>query len=101
MPKCFKCEKEIECAYILLPPADSSESIPHTNDDTWNAPAGAVSFEGGHNFGSTIYDALIDGITVEIIVCDDCLKAAGDDRKKERNKHAKKTHQSGEHHTSQ
>ena len=97
MPKCFKCEKDIECAYILLP--NNAGCV--GNDDTWNAPAGAVSFEGGHNFGSTIYDALIDGIAVEIIVCDYCLKAAGDDRKRERNKHAKKTHQSGEHHTSQ
>ncbi len=101
MTKCFKCEKELKCAVM--------------GGDVWNAPIGAVCLEGGYNFGSAIYDALMDGMTVEIMVCDDCLKAAGDDRKKEHKRdvksslrhprweenYAKKTHQSGEHHTSE
>ncbi len=72
MPKCFKCEKDIESAI--------------RDGDAWDYPGGAVCFEGGFNFGSAIYDAMIDGIAVEILVCDGCLKAAGDDRKKEKNK---------------
>lgn len=61
MPKCFKCEKPIECAC--------------SNDDIWSMPADAVCFEGGSNFGSSIYDSMMDGIYVEIIVCDECLIA--------------------------
>jgi len=30
-------------------------------------------FRGGGNFGSGVLDALVDGIMVEIIICDTCL----------------------------
>lgn len=64
MVVCFKCEKEIETAFIGV--------------DPWDAPSG-VSFEGGWNFGSAIYDAMVDGVYVEIVICDDCLKTAKQD----------------------
>jgi len=67
MAKCFKCEKEIECAYI--------RNTDNKENDTWEMPSGAVSFEGGSNFGSTLYDSMVDGIYVEILVCDECLIA--------------------------
>lgn len=66
-PRCFKCEREISSAV-------SYEG--QTENDTWAMPSGAVTFSGGGNFGSTIYDTLLDGLSVEIIVCDECLKAA-------------------------
>lgn len=55
--RCFKCEKPIEC------------SAPQ-----WDMPGGAVVFDGGDNFGSTIYDAMQDGIMVRLLICDDCLE---------------------------
>jgi hypothetical protein len=77
MPKCFKCEKEIG-------PAIECPNVLDVGKETWNAPNGAVCFEGGNTFGSTLYDSFIDGITVEILVCDECLQAAkGTDRLRE------------------
>lgn len=67
MVKCFKCEAEIRSA-----------AGPDNKDDdrwTWDMPTG-VLFDGGSNFGSTLYDSLFDGKYVQIVVCDDCVKAA-------------------------
>lgn len=64
MPNCFKCDTEIKSAVI-----ESDEKT------IWEMPAG-VHFTGGWNFGSTIYDAFADGIQVELIICDPCLKEA-------------------------
>ncbi len=78
MTKCFKCEKEIGAAYIQEEPDPST---------SWEAPCGGVSFEGGWNFGSALYDAMMDGIYVEVVICDDCLAAAkGSDRMREMQK---------------
>lgn len=66
--KCFKCGKVIESSY------KTSEI------DGWDAPAGGVHFEGGWNYGSSIYDAMLDGIHAELVICDECLvfgKGAG------------------------
>jgi len=60
MVKCFKCDKLLDSA---------CEGI-----DAWEAPGGGVLFDGGYNFGSRIYDAMIDGIVVQIIICDECLE---------------------------
>jgi len=59
MVKCFKCEAVIESAV--------------TDGDPWETPSGGVLFEGGWNFGSGVYDAGVDGIHAEIIICDHCL----------------------------
>jgi len=61
---CFKCGAEIRAAV--------SEPREH---GVWEMPSGAVHFTGGGNFGSTRYDTLMDGVEVEILVCDECLKA--------------------------
>jgi hypothetical protein len=58
--KCFKCEKRVPCCGL--------------NDGSWECPSGAVHFDGGSNYGSTLYDAGVDGIYVELVICDDCLK---------------------------
>jgi hypothetical protein len=72
MVRCFKCEKEIKAAVV----SDDDK-------DTWEMPDG-VHFSGGWNFGSSLYDAMMDGLHVEIVVCDDCIKAAqGTDRMRE------------------
>ena len=47
----------------------------------WEMPAGAVSFDGGWNFGSQLYDAATvepDGsrVHVQLVVCDACLRDA-------------------------
>ena len=42
----------------------------------WSDTHSGVCFEGGNAFGSDLYDAASDGIYVQIIVCDDCLKVA-------------------------
>lgn len=54
---CFSCGKMISC------------------DSDLDCPSGAVVFDGGSNFGSVLYDSLMDGISVRILVCDDCLRA--------------------------
>lgn len=59
--KCFKCEKDMQ------------EAGPY---DAWEMPLGGVLFEGGWNYGSSLYDALADGIHVEVVICDDCLETA-------------------------
>lgn len=75
MVKCFKCEKEMRAAVV----AKEGEE----DQTTWEMPDG-VSFSGGWNFGSSLYDAMMDGLHVEILVCDNCIKAAqGTDRMRE------------------
>ncbi len=60
MVRCFKCKKIIKSAII--------------NSDIWEMPLNAVVFRGGYNYGSSVYDSLVDGIQVEVIICDDCLR---------------------------
>lgn len=63
---CFKCENKINSAI--------------SNITSWDAPQG-VHFTGGWNFGSSLYDAMLDGVHAEIVICDGCLsKAKGTDR---------------------
>ena len=69
MPKCFKCDKPIEAAWGCDTPEEEEKHA-------WQGPGGATLFEGGFTFGSALYDAPIDGVYVEIIVCDECLKQA-------------------------
>lgn len=51
-PRCFKCGKVLD----------------------WSTPNGVV-FSGGGNFGSELYDTMLDDILVSILICDGCLKA--------------------------
>jgi hypothetical protein len=57
--QCFKCERDIEGAGLAA----------------WETPGG-VLFEGGWNYGSTLYDAAWDGLYAQVVICDDCVKAA-------------------------
>jgi hypothetical protein len=59
--KCFKCEKEM------------STAMSGGDEETWVWPVGVV-LTGGDNFGSSIYDAAMDGIMVQVVICDNCLK---------------------------
>jgi hypothetical protein len=70
-PKCIVCSKKIKPA---------GKGI-----DTWEAPASTVIFQDAGNYGSALYDTLMDhmgnrrgsdgGIErIEILVCDECLK---------------------------
>lgn len=65
--KCFKCERELTAAVVN-----------EDNDDEaiWNCPNGGVVFSGGNNYGSSLYDSMMDGRSVSIIVCDRCLEWA-------------------------
>ena len=60
-PKCFKCERHIKCAVKTK-----------TAKDYWECPWGLV-FRGGGNYGSGHYDSMINGIVVEVLICDECL----------------------------
>jgi hypothetical protein len=64
-PKCFKCERYIKCAVKT-----------GSADDYWDCPWGLV-LRGGGNFGSTHYDSLVDGIGVDVVICDECLVKYG------------------------
>jgi len=63
LPKCFNCGRDIQAGMMT----------PSSDDDYWQMPTDAVHFEGGSSYGSQLYDALIDGITVELVICDSCL----------------------------
>lgn len=54
--KCFKCNKKIKI------------------DEYGCLITNAVRFHGGNEYGSTIFDALIDGVFAEIVICDECLE---------------------------
>ena len=60
-PFCFCCGEKIECAIR----DDSDESH-------WEMPCG-VHFTGGGNYGSTVFDALMEECNVEIVICDKCF----------------------------
>jgi len=57
---CFCCEEEIDSAA-----RDSS---------AWEMPSCGVILEGGGNYGSTVYDSMMDGIFIRLVICDNCLK---------------------------
>ena len=59
--RCFRCRK------LVLP------VIP--GGSPWDCPAGAVRLRGGNACGSALYDAAGDGVEVELLVCDACLRA--------------------------
>lgn len=74
MVKCFKCCGILKAAIAVYPNED--EAI-------WAMPNG-VHFSGGYNYGSSLYDAGVDGIHVEIIICDKCIAdAQNSDRMRE------------------
>jgi hypothetical protein len=60
-PCCFKCERPIKCGIETKDPRDY-----------WESPWG-LTMTGGTNFGSSLYDAMIDGIFVNVLICDECL----------------------------
>jgi len=79
--RCFKCGKAIE-------PAGK-------NCSPWDMPCDGVVLTGGGNYGSRIYDTLVDGVAVDLIVCDDCLtrhKALLRHHKVDRDRWARCTH---------
>jgi hypothetical protein len=80
-PTCFKCERPIRGAIAtgrLIVRKGRLVRVPlapgERRHDTWEMPDNAVHFRGGGSYGSRRYDTLMDGITVELIVCDACLK---------------------------
>lgn len=60
--RCLKCGKVIDEAM--------------SDDCPWESPENAVVFHGGLSFGSNLLDALVNGIMVKVIICDDCIKDA-------------------------
>ncbi len=77
--QCFKCEKAME------PACDATPIPPHPKGTAWDYPLNGILFEGGYNFGSRLYDAMMDGVYVEVIICDECMRSAqGTDRMRER-----------------
>lgn len=70
-PRCFKCGKRIRAA-CNTPKAWRKASW--AKELAWDMPGGAVSFDGGGNYGSVLYDTMVAGRVVTIVVCDACLK---------------------------
>lgn len=60
--KCFKCEKDI------LPRYERAIT------SVWEMPAGAIILIGGDNYGSSKFDAMMDDVFVQLLICDDCLE---------------------------
>jgi hypothetical protein len=58
--KCFKCDKDMKSAA--------------KDESPWEMASDGVIMDGGCSFGSSVYDTLVDGISVRIIICDECLK---------------------------
>lgn len=74
--RCLKCEKDITSAVGMSTSMKTGE-VHHS--DPWEAPAGAVVFDGGWNYGSTLYDSMMpvpDNVFARIVVCDGCLVKA-------------------------
>jgi len=59
MPKCIVCNKDMTAAV--------------KDESSWDCPSGGVILDGGSNFGSELYDSLMDGIGMRCIICDDCI----------------------------
>jgi len=59
-PRCIRCDKEIESAA--------------KDADPWEMALDAVLVDGGGSFGSALYDTLMDGISIRVIICDECLR---------------------------
>ncbi len=71
LPCCIVCKCGIRPAVHSI---DSKIKKHISFDDSWEMPKGAVVFSGGGSFGSTIYDTMIDGIAVKVLICDKCLR---------------------------
>lgn len=62
-PRCIKCEGYVRCTV-------RTEDL----EDYYHFPRGAV-MDGGGNFGSALYDSFFDGVAIQLLICDDCLRA--------------------------
>lgn len=62
--RCLKCDKVVDSCV--------------SGESAWDMPDESVVFHGGLSFGSNFLDALVDGVMVKIIICDDCIKMALD-----------------------
>lgn len=47
-------------------------------DTNHNYPAGALWFTSSGNYGSRLFDPITGDQQLEILICDDCVKAMGD-----------------------
>lgn len=63
--RCIVCSKVIKPAIVSPDPQEA-----------WFAAGEAVIFDGGSGYGSGMFDALVDGVLVRVVICDDCLKEA-------------------------
>ena len=64
------------CCERLIKPACKTESEEEYINMSWEMPDDAVSMDGGGSFGSSLYDSMMDGIGIEIVICDECIKKA-------------------------
>lgn len=66
-----KVPPSIPC-FVCGNPIEASVSSSHICL-AWDVPQG-VSFIGGSNFGSKHFDAAVDGIHLQIVICDECIE---------------------------
>ena len=63
---CFKCDKQLEGA---------------AGPDVVNQPYGGTVFSSRGQYGSTVFDPVISGKTIEITICDECIREKTKKRK--------------------
>ena len=69
--RCLKCDKVMDSGIKCASKKEEREMA-------WDMPGGGVVFYGGCNYGSSIIDALVDGVEVKIVICDICISKALD-----------------------
>ena len=57
--ECFCCGKEINTAL-------------HSSC-AWETPHQGLVFDGGENFGSNVFDGLLENGVVQLVICDECF----------------------------
>lgn len=62
------------CCERLIEPACKAESEEEYTYLSWEMPSDGVSMDGGGSFGSALYDSLMDGIGIEMVICDGCIE---------------------------
>ena len=67
-PLCIRCDRPMNPACKIAD--DEKEKFAMY---AWMLPSGGVTLRGGSNYGSTVYDAMIDGVGLEVILCDECI----------------------------
>lgn len=71
---CIICDKELDHVFHQRPPNV-------LGDELLNQPSDGLVFRSNGNYGSTIFDPINDFESLEIAICDDCIKEKRKEKK--------------------